>query len=545
MAILDTLITRLGFKVDTKGLKDAEKRVDAFKTKMKSAGDSAVQTGTLLTGALIGLGKVVLDFEKRMNGVQAALGDKGTAGAMKELRDQAKLMGATTAFSAVQAAEAQEELAKAGFSVQQITSALPGTLSLAAAGTLSMGEAAAITTSILAGYGFEVDQSARVSDVLAAAAASAKTDVSAMGFAFSKAAPAAKALGVEFETTAAMLAALQDAGLSAEIAGTGLKTVLFTLAKPSKEAEKAIQGMGISLAHFRDLVKQGKINEVFKLLAENGLDAAASATIFGKEMGGQALILAEATSKVDNLSSAYKQADGAAKQMAETKMQGLPGAFALLISKAEGAILALGDAGLTDVLIGLADGIGFVVGKFSEAPPFIQKMVIAALALGPALLAVGFAMKAIAGAIAFVQAIKAATGAMAIFNAVATANPIGIIIVAIGALIAALSALVIYWDDVVNAISSGWDWVKGAAGAVAGFFGFGDDEGGAMAGAPAAASAPGANVANVQNTANYNVRNMNVDARGGDSKEIAQNVNGAIRDQFQNTANDFDSAIAY
>lgn len=544
MAILDTLITRLGFQVDSKGLDAASSRVEAFKNKMSNAGTKVAATGTLLTGVLVGLSKTLKDFDAAMNETQAALGDKGTAGAMKELREQAKQMGATTQFSAAQAAQAQSELAKAGYDVAKITSTLPGVLSLAAAGTLDMGEAAGITTSVLAGFGLQSEQAGHVSDVLAKGAASGRTTVAELGFALSKAAPAAKAMGVSIEETVAQIIALQDAGLSAEVAGTGLKSVMLILAKPTKEAEKAMTAMGVSTAQVAKMAKQGKITEIFKLLGKHNLDAAGAATIFGREMATQALTLVDATSKVNGLTEGLIKADGAAEQMATTKMQGLPGAIALLTSKIEGAIIALGDAGLTQVIIALADDIGALVDKFTGAPPILQKLVIAALALGPALIAVGMGMKVVAGGIALVETIKAASGAMAIFNAVMAANPVGLLIVAVGALIAALVAVIAYWDDIVAAFSSSYEFVAGKIKAVGEFFGIGGE--GGLEAAPAAATVGGAqNSTTINNNANYTVGKMNVDARGGDSKEIAQNVGSRMRDQFQNTAQDFDSGVAY
>jgi TP901 family phage tail tape measure protein len=432
-----------------------------------------------------------------------------------------------------------------------------------------MGEAAAITTSILAGYGFEVDQSARVSDVLAAAAASAKTDVAAMGFAFSKAAPAAKALGLEFETTAAMLAALQDAGLGAEIAGTGLKSILFALADPSDKAAEAIQAMGINIDRFKRLVEEGKIAELFQLLGERGLDAGKAAQIFGREMGGQALILAGATDKIDGLNKAYRGAEGTAKRMADTKMQGLPGAFALLISRAEGLVLALGDAGLTTVLITIADAVGGFADALSGAPPILQQMVIGAVALGPALLALGFALKAAAIAGTGFQAIMAVlagaagiatlakefflvakatnlwTAAQWLLNGALVANPIGLIVAGVALLIAGVIRLISVWDEMVAAFNRADGVISGTWNAVKTFFGFGDasPESAGMAGAPPAAVVPQPTVSSVTNTTSMRMGNVNVDARGGDSKEIAQNVGAAIRDQFQNTAQDFDSGV--
>src|SRR5699024_11844849 len=107
-----------------------------------------------------------------------------TGSQMQILRDQAKDMGMTTRFSATEAAEGQEMLARAGFSTNEIVSALPPVLDLAAAGAVDLGDAADITSNILSGFGMEATETARVADILAQASADSNTDVQGLGEAF-------------------------------------------------------------------------------------------------------------------------------------------------------------------------------------------------------------------------------------------------------------------------------------------------------------------------------------------------------------------------
>ena len=208
----------------TQGLTRLERGLDRAQRRMQTASRVAFGMGAAFTGVLYSVGRTVFDFESAMNALQAAT--NASAEDMKQLREQAKHLGETTQFSAVQAADAQRQLGLAGMEVNQILGTMPGVLSLAAAGQLEMGEAAGITTGILAAYKLEASDSIRVSDVLAAAASSAKTTVAEMGVAFANTGVTAAAAGASIEQSAAALATFQQVNIQAPEAGTGLRNIL-------------------------------------------------------------------------------------------------------------------------------------------------------------------------------------------------------------------------------------------------------------------------------------------------------------------------------
>ena len=149
-----------------KQLGRVQRNFERFGTRASAAGRS-LSIG--LTAPLVAVGalaaKSFLSFEQGMNKVAAVSG--ATEAEMAELTAIAKDLGATTSFSAAQAAEGLGFLAQAGFDATEAGRALPGVLQLAAAGGIQLAEAADIATNVLAGYGLEVDQLARVNDVLA------------------------------------------------------------------------------------------------------------------------------------------------------------------------------------------------------------------------------------------------------------------------------------------------------------------------------------------------------------------------------------------
>lgn len=341
-------------------------RVGDLRNKMASLSLPIIGFGALM-------GRTALGFEKNMNAVEAA--SNASAKEMEALRASARKMGATTEFSASQAAGAQVELAKAGFNSVKILKTLPDVLSLASAGSLGMAEAAGIMTSTMAGFGLPAKEAARISDVLAMAAASAKTDVSQMGFALSKTASSAKAVGVPLETTVAILAALQDAGLEAGIAGTGLKGILLKMAAPAKEATKFLKQTGVSTKQLGEFMKKGDVVGLFEKLRANGISAGQAAKIFGLETANAALNFAASVPKIKKLNIALLNSAGAAKKMADIKMKGLPGAIKKLASAFESLILTLGEkGGFNDLIIKTA---GFLIGlidKLNAMNPNIIKL---------------------------------------------------------------------------------------------------------------------------------------------------------------------------
>jgi TP901 family phage tail tape measure protein len=188
------------------GLRGAESRTTASANRMaqdwKKVGEAAETLGknlsVFVTAPLVAFGATAIktagDFEAAMNRVAGIT--RATGVEFQQLENLAKELGATTQFSASQAADAMGFLAMAGFDTNQIISALPGTLELAAAGNLDLARAADIASNVLTGYGLQAEEVGRVNDVLALASISANTNVEQLGNAFKFVAPVASAMGV-------------------------------------------------------------------------------------------------------------------------------------------------------------------------------------------------------------------------------------------------------------------------------------------------------------------------------------------------------------
>ena len=267
----------------------------------------------LLRRALVSLGGVLVltsairtlaDFSQAMSTVKAV--SKATDEQFKELRDTAKDLGATTRFTATQAAEGMLFLSRAGFDANEVLGSIEGTLQLAQAGALDLGRAADIASNILKGFRLEVSDTSRVVDVLALAANSTNTNVEQLGDAMKFVAPVAAGLGVSLEEATAAAGALSNAGLQASLAGTGLRRVLSELESPSVKTAKTLTALGVGTEEVR--VSQVGLVAALERLKEAGVDTGLALEIFGDRGGPAFEVLSSSIPDVIRLTEELKKA---------------------------------------------------------------------------------------------------------------------------------------------------------------------------------------------------------------------------------------------
>ncbi|WP_368877842.1 phage tail tape measure protein [Proteus mirabilis] len=231
----------------------------------KMAGTGATMTATG-AGMLYSAKQTLMpgyEFNVGMSKVQALTRLDKNSDEFKMLREQARELGATTAFTANQVAQGQAFYAMAGFKPEQIKNAMPGTLAMSLAGDIDLGTTADIGSNILTGFKLDSDQMGRVSDVLVGAFTRSNTSLTMLGDTMKYVAPVASGLGVDLETAAAATGKLGDAGIQGSMAGTSLRAILGRLAEPPKMAAKALEELGIKT---RDA--KGNLRDFPELLAE-------------------------------------------------------------------------------------------------------------------------------------------------------------------------------------------------------------------------------------------------------------------------------------
>ena len=195
---------KLGSKMEelAKKNKEAAESADQYGLSGAEAFD-AVGSALIAAGIAEGLKKIYeaykecvnisAEFEATMSTVEALSG--ANAEELAALSDEAKRIGATTQYTATQAAEAMTYMGMAGWNAEQMLSGMNGVIMLASAAGEDLATVSDIVTDNLTAFGMAADQTARFSDVLAAAATGSNTSVSIMGETFKKAAPVAGALG--------------------------------------------------------------------------------------------------------------------------------------------------------------------------------------------------------------------------------------------------------------------------------------------------------------------------------------------------------------
>lgn len=202
--------------------------------------------GMLPVTAAIGAGVMkAANFEKQMSAVGAIT--RANESDMAALTKEAKRMGIVSVFSATQAGEGMEYLARAGANSDQIIAALQGTMNAAAADSIGLAEASDIVAQIVKGMGIEWGEASHVADVLALASARSNTNILGLGESFKYGVSQAKALGISLEETTAIFGKLADAGLKGSLAGTSFTNMMNKLAKPSREGEKIMKKWNITL----------------------------------------------------------------------------------------------------------------------------------------------------------------------------------------------------------------------------------------------------------------------------------------------------------
>ncbi|MDR2044144.1 MAG: phage tail tape measure protein [Clostridium sp.] len=293
------------------------------------------------------------DFEQGMANVKAIL--RGTDEDMAALTATAKELGASTVFSATQAAEAMEYLAMAGWKTEEITKGMPGLLSLAAAGSVDLATAADVVSSALAQFNMDASESTRVADVLAAVATNSKTDVQGLGDSLKMVGTQAGSLGYSIEDTALALGLMGNAGIDASSAGTALRSSLARMAKQegmtteeSNAVSDAMKKVGVSLTD-----NEGKSKSLVQVMKElragfqgmTEVEKAATATNLAGmyAQSGLLAIVNASDEKFNQLASAIENAQGAAEEMAKTKMDTLAGAMEELSGATEDVKIAIGE----------------------------------------------------------------------------------------------------------------------------------------------------------------------------------------------------------
>ncbi len=345
---------------------------------IQAAKVGAVAGAALVSSLAFDAGRGYLDFNKNMKRVQAISG--ATAEEFKLLEDSAIKLAGTSKFTSSETAQGMEYLALAGFKTNEILQAMPGLLDLAAASGEDLGNVSDIVSDNLTAFNLQASEAGRVADVLAKTSSSTNTNVAMLGEAFKYAAAPAAAMGGSIEEVSAMLGIMADNGIKASQAGTTLRSAYLRLAKPTKEMKESIESLGLSLEDkdgnfigMSSVIQQ--LQNSFKGMT-NIEQAKHLTSLFGKTaVSGMTSIINSVPGSVDRLTESLENADGAAKRMSLTMLEGPSGAIELLKSSYDSFKIIFGRAlftpqvveGIKTMSLYLNGLVGALTGDYSTA----------------------------------------------------------------------------------------------------------------------------------------------------------------------------------
>lgn len=268
---------------------------------------------TLFAGAV----KSAAEFEAALSRVKAAT--DASAQEMVALKQAAEDAGANTKYTSVEAANALENLAKAGLSAKDAITTLPAVLSLAQAGDIELAQASEVVTKAVMGMGLSFDQAGRVADVLAKGANASNTSVKGLAEALSYTAPVAHSLGLSLESTVAIIGKFADAGIDASRAGTALNSILSQFADPASKFRESLNAIGITTNNFGQALQQ---------LAAAGPRGASAILAVGMEAGPPfRALLNQGIGALTELTAKLEDSAGSAARTAAIMQDNLPGAM--------------------------------------------------------------------------------------------------------------------------------------------------------------------------------------------------------------------------
>ncbi|WP_272515525.1 MULTISPECIES: phage tail tape measure protein [unclassified Providencia] len=477
-----------------KRVANQEKRMSAAKNSYQNAmgvRNKMAGSGAGMLASGVGLGyaakKVLVpgyDFEIGMSKVQALTRLDKNSDDYKMLREQARDLGATTAFTANEVAQGQAFYAMAGFKPEQIKNAMSGTLSMSLAGDIDLATTADIGSNILTGFKLNSNEMNRVSDALVATFTRSNTNLTMLGDTMKYVAPVASGLGVDLETAAVAAGKLGDAGIQGSMAGTGLRSILGRLAEPPKMAGEALDKLKIKT---RDA--KGNLRQFTDILAEldkktKKMGTAERAGLFKHIAGEEAfsalsvLVDQAGSGQLQAMIAEIKAAKGEAEKVAKTMTDNLDGDLKNLTSAYEDVgiqIFGGADSPLRDITKRVTD----LIAKFGQwakkNPELVKQITMITLGLG-AVLAVGggitLMIAALIGPLAMaklslsvlgikgsgflsllIKPIKLIGTAFMMLGRALLANPIILIITAIAG---AAYLIYKYWDDIVPYAKKLW-----------------------------------------------------------------------------------------
>ena len=311
-----------------------------------------------------GAGGIIVDFDQAVGDLAAISGKSKEE--LSGLTEQAKQLGATTQFSATQITEMQIELAKLGFTSEQISASTGAVANFAAATGADIPAAAALAGSALRGFGMDVSEMDRVVSVMGVATTKTALDFAKLETGLSTIAPVANAFGFSIEDTTALLGQLANAGFDASSAATATRNILLNLADSGGDLAKELG---------RPIKSADDLAEGLKELQAKGIDLGEALELTDKRSVAAFNTFLEGSDSLVELRDSITDVNDELEEMAKKKLDTIGGQFTLLQSAWEGFILSMNEGSGIGGMVKAT--LGFLATNLSRIMSVLGSVIIA------------------------------------------------------------------------------------------------------------------------------------------------------------------------
>lgn len=490
-------------------LEQVGQKIQAVGDKIAGVGDSLTQkVSAPLAGIAAASIKTAATFESSMADVAATMGytvdelndsSSDASKSMKKLEEFARKMGATTAFSASEAASALNYMALAGYSAEEAMQMLPTVLNLAAAGGIELASASDMITDAQSALGLSFEETAAMVDQMATAASSGNTSVEQLGQAILTIGATASNMSGGTAELATALTVLADNSIKGAEGGTKLRNIMLALQKNAKDGAVDFGDFSVkvydaegNMRGITDIMQD--LSSHMEGMTQEAKDAITSGIFNKQDLAAANALLQTSAERFDELKLSINEAQGSAEAMANTKMATFEGEIKLLKSALEEAGISIGQA-LMPYIQQLVAKVQEAVDWFNSLSTEQQDMVVhigmIVAAIGPLLSIIGrlissFGMISqgigqimtnwplIMGGLTKFGTIITGTVIPAIGGVISALLPFLPVILAVSAAIAGIILVVTHWGEITDWIQEKWamltEFLSGAITMIQEFF---------------------------------------------------------------------------
>ena len=425
---VDLLLNSKGF---SKGLTTASSRLRAFGSKISSVGKSL---SLRITAPMVLAGgqaiRMAAQFDKSMTQIKTLVGVAGSE--VDSMGLKVKQLASTTGVNAAAAAEALFFVTSAGLRGSEAMDVLEQSLKASALGLGETKTVADLATSAMNAYGAETLGASDATDVLVSAVREGKLESTELSGAMGAVLPMASNMGVKFHEVGAAFAAMSRTGTNAAVASTQLNSILTGIMKPTEDAKKAMEELGLSQEGLRQQIKdEGLLSVLETLRLASEKNSGAFERVFTNVRALRGIL--DLTGKSANITAEIFTRMGSSSGITAKAFDELSKSSSFQLNK------SLNELGVLFTEVG-AVLLQTLLPVFKDIGNFVKDVTIKFNSLSPEVKKFGVI---VAGIVAILPPLMIALGSLV--------TGLGLLLTPVGAVVIALGGLIVFFDDIANA----------------------------------------------------------------------------------------------